>query len=67
MRQGSQGWYTGMTQRDGMGRGIQDGETRVHPWCIHVNVWQNRYNNVISLQIKINKFILKKEKKIRSF
>ena len=30
MRQGAQGWYTGMTQRDGLGRegegGVQDGE-----------------------------------------
>ena len=30
MIQGAQGWYTGITQRDGMGRevrgGIQDGE-----------------------------------------
>ena len=30
MRQGAQGWCTGMTQRDGMGRevgvGVQDGE-----------------------------------------
>ena len=26
MRQGAQGWYTGLTLRDGMGRGVQDGE-----------------------------------------
>ena len=30
MRQGARGWYTGMTQRDGMGKevggGVQDGE-----------------------------------------
>ena len=26
--------------------------TRVHPWQIHVNVWQNQYNIVISLQKK---------------
>jgi len=28
MRQGVQGWYTGMTERDGQGggRGVQDGE-----------------------------------------
>ena len=33
---------------DGMagGRGVQDGETHVHPWWIHVNVWQNQYNIV---------------------
>ena len=31
MRQGAQGWCTGMTLRDGMGReggGVQDGDTR---------------------------------------
>ena len=48
MRQGAQGWCTGMTQRDGMGR---EGEgsgwgTHVHPWRIQVNVWQNQYNIV---------------------
>ena len=39
----AQGWCTGMTQRDGMGReaggGIGMG-THVNPWPIHVNVWQ---------------------------
>ena len=25
------------------GGGVQDGE-RVHPWRIHVDVWQNQYN-----------------------
>ena len=49
MRQGAQGWGTGMTQRDGMGRelvgGFQMGNT-VHPWLIHVNVLQNHYNIV---------------------
>ena len=31
---------------EGSGRGFQDGETHVHPWQIHVNVWQNQYNIV---------------------
>ena len=43
MRQAVQGQCTGMTQRDGMGRevggGFRMGNT-VHPWLIHVNVWQ---------------------------
>ena len=43
------GWCTGMTRREGMGRevggGVQDGK-RVHPWQIHVYVWQNQYNIV---------------------
>ena len=37
----------------GGGSGIQDGRTHVHPWVIHVNVWQNpQYCKVISLQLK---------------
>ena len=63
----TQGWCTGKTQRDGMGRGDQDGE-HVNPWLIHVNVWQKplQYCKVISLQlIKINekKKSLSKKKK----
>ena len=45
--QGAQGWCTGMTQRDGMGREVGGGSgwgPHVHPWWIHVNVWQNQYN-----------------------
>ena len=43
------GWCTGMTQRDGMGREVEGGSgwgTRVHPWWMHVDVWQNQYNVV---------------------
>ena len=38
---------------EGGGRGIQDGGTHVHPWLIHVNVWQTplQYCKVISLQL----------------
>ena len=54
----AQGWYTGMTQRDGMGREAGGGSgwgTHVNPWLIHVNNGRNHYNIVISLQlIKIN-------------
>jgi len=47
MRQGVHGQCTGMTLRDGMGRGGGSGwGTHVHPWLIHVNVWQNPYNIV---------------------
>ena len=57
MIQGAWGWYTGMTQRDGMEREVGGGsgwETHVHPWLIHVNVWQKtlQYCKVISLQLK---------------
>ena len=54
------GWCTGMTQRDGMGREVGGGSgwgTHIHPWLIHVNVWQKplQYCKVIRLQlIKIN-------------
>ena len=36
------------------GRGVRDGGTHVHPWLIHVNVWQNppQYCKVKSLQLK---------------
>ena len=52
----AQGWYTGMTQRDGMGREVGGGfkwETHVNPWLIHVNVRQKpiQYCEVISLQL----------------
>ena len=39
------GWVTVMTQRDVMGREVEGGSclgTHVHPWWIHVNVWQNQ-------------------------
>ena len=49
MRRGAQGWCTGMTLRDGMGReeggGLRMG-THVHPWLIHVSLKQNHYNIV---------------------
>ena len=57
---GAQGWCTGKTQRDGMGREAGGGSgwgTHVNPWLIHVSVWQKplQYCKVISLQlIKIN-------------
>ena len=57
---GAQGWCTGKTQRDGMGReagGVSGWGTHVNPWLIRVNVWQKplQYCKVISLQlIKIN-------------
>ena len=58
MRQGAQGWCTGMTVRDAMGRKVGGGSgwgTHVHPWLIHVNVWQTppQYYKVTSLQLKL--------------
>jgi len=38
-----------MTQRDAMGRDRGGGSglgTRVHPWWIPVDVWQNQFNIV---------------------
>ena len=43
------GWCTGTTQKDGTGReegGVSGWGTRVHPWQMHVDVWQNQYNIV---------------------
>ena len=34
-----EGWYG-----EGGGRGGSGWGTRVHPWQIHVDVWQNQYN-----------------------
>ena len=42
-----EGWYGG----EG-GRGGSKWGTCVHLWWIHVDVWQNEYNIVISLQLK---------------
>ena len=36
-----EGWYRGGRRERGSGWG-----TRVHPWWIHVDVWQNQYNIV---------------------
>ena len=48
---------------EGDGRGGSGWETHVHPWLIHVSVWQNppQYRKEISLQLKFKK--LKKKKK----
>ena len=39
---------------EGGGKGVQDGRTYVHPWLIHVDVWQKppQCCKVISLQLK---------------
>ena len=43
MKQGNQSWCTGTIQRNGMGRevgGVLGLGAHVHPWLIHINVWQ---------------------------
>ena len=49
MRQGAQGWCTGMTLRDGMGgrwEGVQDGEhMNIHGWFMSM-YGKNHYNIV---------------------
>ena len=56
----AQGWCTGKTQRDGVGREWEGGSgwgAHANPRLIHVNVWQKslQYCKVVSLQlIKIN-------------
>ena len=49
MIQDARSWYTGMTQSDGMGGRWEGGSgwgTRVYPWWIREDVWQNQYNIV---------------------
>ena len=41
--------------------GRREGGSRVYLWRIHVDVWQNQYNIVISLQLKQINLYLKKE------
>ena len=57
------GWCTGMIQRDDMGweveEGFRIGNSRVHPWLIHINVLQNQYSIVKQNEVKIK--IKKKE------
>ena len=49
-------WY-GQGGGGGGGSGLG---TCVHPWRIHVDVWQNQYNIVISLQLKLINLKFKK-------
>ena len=47
MRQDAQGWFTEITLRDGMRREV-GGSVRmghVHPWLIHVSIWQKPPRN----------------------
>ena len=66
MRQGVQGWCTGMTQRDGMGREV-GGRFRTGNTCksmadsCQCMAKPLQYCKVISLQLKINKFIFFKK------
>ena len=59
MKQGAQSQGSGETQRDGVGREVGVGfrtGAQVHPWVIHVNVWQKKkppqYCKEIILQLK---------------
>ena len=54
MRQGAQGWCTGMTQRDGMGKevgGVQNGGHMYTHGGFMSMYGKNHYNIVISLQL----------------
>ena len=56
MKQGTQNWYSGTTQRDGVGKEVGSGlgRTHVYLWLTHVIVWQkpSQYYKVIILQLK---------------
>ena len=65
------GWCTGMIQRDDKGWEVGGGSgvgTQVHPWLIHINVWQNQYSIVKQnkVKIKIKKINREKSKKTKS-
>ena len=48
------GWCTGKIQRDDLGwEGGSGLGTHVHPWLIHVNVWQNQCSIVKQNKVKI--------------
>ena len=57
---GALGRPRGMVQGGRMEGGLGWGP-RVYLWRIHVDVWQNQYNIVISLQLKQINLYLKKE------
>ena len=57
MRQGAQGWCTGMTLRDGMGRELRVGGFKMGNMCtpmadVMAMYGKNHYNIIISLQLK---------------
>ena len=41
LRDNPEGWGG-----EGGGKGFQDGGTQVHPWQIHIDVWQNDHISV---------------------
>ena len=45
---------------EGGGRRVQDRGKHVHPWLIHVNVWQKPPQDCNYITIKINYLIKKK-------
>ena len=46
--------YTNVCEGEGKWEGASGWGTHVHPWLIHINVWQKplQYYKVISLQLK---------------
>ena len=56
LRAGAPGWPWGM-RWGGWWEGSSGWGTHVHPWLIHVNVWQNppQYCKVIRLQLRLKK------------
>ena len=56
---GARGWSREMIWGWEVGSGLR---THVHPWLIHVNVWQNQYSTVKQNEVKIK--IFKKKKRL---
>ena len=60
MRQGAQGWCTGVTLWVGVGWEMGGGSgwgTQVHPWQMHVNVWQKplQYGKINKTEKRIHR------------
>ena len=55
MKQGTQSWCSGTTQRGRVGRDMGRGETHEYLCLINVDVWQksSQYYKVIILQLKL--------------
>ena len=64
--QGTQNLCSGTTQRDGVGREV-GGRFRmgghVHPWLIHVDVWQNTILHCIVLYVWHHNIVISRQLK----
>ena len=61
MKQGTQSWCSGTTQRDGVGREWGSGWGDIlYTWLIHVDVWLKQPQYCEEIILQLNKLIKKK-------